>query len=102
MAKNASMSVKMVLVVSLALMIVVLTDTRPTLIGRQESGNSIVSCNQVTGVEPAGDCTSISQSFKLSLEAFLAIYPNINCLSLFNRNRTEQTVLRDHAPNDTK
>ncbi|KAI3498861.1 hypothetical protein L1887_34647 [Cichorium endivia] len=83
MAKNASMFVKMAVVVSLVLMIVVLTESRPTLIGRQESGNLVVSCNQVTGVEPAGDCTTISQSFKLSLEAFLAINPNINCISLF-------------------
>ncbi|KAI3765142.1 hypothetical protein L2E82_15168 [Cichorium intybus] len=92
MAKNASMFVKMAVVVSLALMLVVFTESRSTLIGGQESGNSIVSCNQVTGVEPAGDCTSISQSFKLSLEAFLAINPNINCLSLFKVVMSKQEL----------
>ncbi|KAL7605103.1 hypothetical protein Lser_V15G16574 [Lactuca serriola] len=83
MAKNASMFVKMAAIVSIVLMLVVFTESRSTIVRGLKETNAIVSCNQVTGVESGDDCTSISESFKLTLQSFLAINPNINCNSMF-------------------
>ncbi|MFS8026545.1 putative LysM domain-containing protein [Helianthus anomalus] len=79
----ASMFVKMVAMLSLCLMLVVLADSRSTLIGGFQKPNSIVTCNQVIGAQSGDDCTTISKSVKLGLESFLAINPNINCESIF-------------------
>ncbi|KAJ0438629.1 putative LysM domain-containing protein [Helianthus annuus] len=48
-----------------------------------QKANSVVVCDQVIGVESGDDCTTISQSLKISLESFLAINPNINCEAMF-------------------
>ncbi|KAF5760631.1 putative LysM domain-containing protein [Helianthus annuus] len=48
-----------------------------------QKANSVVVCDQVISVESGDDCTTISQSLKISLESFLAINPNINCEAMF-------------------
>ncbi|KAL7605107.1 hypothetical protein Lser_V15G16570 [Lactuca serriola] len=85
MAKNASLFVKMAAVLSLFLMLVVLSESRFTLIdgvGVQKAKSALV-CSQVVGVEAGDDCTIISKEFGMSLASFLAINPNINCESVF-------------------
>ncbi|KVH96831.1 Peptidoglycan-binding lysin domain-containing protein [Cynara cardunculus var. scolymus] len=77
MAKNASIFVKLGAILSLFLMIVVLAESRATLV------DLTVACDKVIGVKAGDDCTSISQSVKLSLASFLTINPNINCVSIF-------------------
>ncbi|KVH96946.1 Peptidoglycan-binding lysin domain-containing protein [Cynara cardunculus var. scolymus] len=83
MAKNASMFVKMATILSLFLMFVVLAESRSTLVDGLHKAKSAIVCNQVIGVEVGDDCTTISQSVKMSLESFLAINPNINCEKIF-------------------
>ncbi|KVH96945.1 Peptidoglycan-binding lysin domain-containing protein [Cynara cardunculus var. scolymus] len=83
MAKNASMFVKMATILSLFVMFVVLAESRSTLVDGLQKAKSVIVCSQVTGVEVGDDCTTISQSFKMSLGAFLAINPNINCEKIF-------------------
>ncbi|KAL8268140.1 hypothetical protein R6Q59_001938 [Mikania micrantha] len=78
----ASMFVKMVAVLSICLMLVILAESRSTTISFQKP-DSVVTCNQVIGAKAGDDCTSISTSVKLGLDSFLAINPNINCLSIF-------------------
>ncbi|KAF5760627.1 putative LysM domain-containing protein [Helianthus annuus] len=83
MAMKASMFVKMVTILSLCLMLIVLAESRTTLLDGFQNANAVVVCDQVIGVESGEDCTSISQSFKMSLKSFLAINPNINCEAIF-------------------
>ncbi|MFS8026539.1 putative LysM domain-containing protein [Helianthus anomalus] len=79
----ASMFAKMVTILSLYLMLVVLVESRSTLIGGLQGTDLEVTCSQVIGAQSGDDCTTISKSFKLGLESFLAINPNINCTSIF-------------------
>ncbi|KAJ0438628.1 putative LysM domain-containing protein [Helianthus annuus] len=79
----ASMFVKMVTILSLYLMLVVLVESTSTLIGGLQETDLEVTCNKVIGAQSGDDCTTISKSFKLGLESFLAINPNINCTSIF-------------------
>ncbi|CAI9279782.1 unnamed protein product [Lactuca saligna] len=83
MAKNASLFVKMAAVLSLFLMLIVLSESRVTLIDGVQKAKSALVCSQVVGVEAGDDCTIISKEFGMSLASFLAINPNINCESVF-------------------
>ncbi|KAI3745472.1 hypothetical protein L1987_58586 [Smallanthus sonchifolius] len=83
MATKASMFVKMATILSLCLMLIVLAESRTTLIDGFQKAKPVVVCDQAIGVESGDDCTAISQSFKMSLESFLAINPNINCEAIF-------------------
>ncbi|KAK1424561.1 hypothetical protein QVD17_19893 [Tagetes erecta] len=76
----ASLFVKMAAILSVYLMFIALAESRSTLSGFK---NSVVTCNQVIGAQSGDDCTSISKSVRLGLESFLAINPNINCVSIF-------------------
>ncbi|KAK9924670.1 hypothetical protein M0R45_033024 [Rubus argutus] len=44
---------------------------------------SATVCNSVYGAEAGDTCTSVVQKFRLSLQFFLSINPNINCDSFF-------------------
>ncbi|KAL7605106.1 hypothetical protein Lser_V15G16571 [Lactuca serriola] len=83
MAKNASLFVKTATVFSLFLMLIVLSESRFTLIDGVQKAKSALVCSHVVGVEAGDDCTIISKEFGMSLASFLAINPNINCESVF-------------------
>ncbi|KAL8497462.1 hypothetical protein ACS0TY_020965 [Phlomoides rotata] len=42
-----------------------------------------LACNTVVGAEGGDTCSSIAQTFGLSLKEFLTINPNINCAAVF-------------------
>ncbi|KAK1424555.1 hypothetical protein QVD17_19887 [Tagetes erecta] len=73
----------MATILPLCLMLAVFAESRITLTHGFQKTEPNVACNQVTGVESGEDCTSISQSFKMTLKSFLAINPNINCETIF-------------------
>ncbi|KAK9924671.1 hypothetical protein M0R45_033025 [Rubus argutus] len=45
--------------------------------------NSAAICNLIYGAEEGDTCSRVAQDFKLSLNFFLSINPNINCNSIF-------------------
>ncbi|KAK1424553.1 hypothetical protein QVD17_19885 [Tagetes erecta] len=70
----------MVTILSFCLMLIVIAESRTTL---TDAFQSNVVCNQVVGAKAGDDCTKISQKFKMSLDLFLVINPNINCKAIF-------------------
>ncbi|KAL1560713.1 hypothetical protein AAHA92_10895 [Salvia divinorum] len=76
---NNSLFLKLALVLSLVLLISVAESVNIGF-GKQDAA---LVCNSVHGTVSDETCSSVAQDFKLSLDDFLAINPNINCDSIF-------------------
>ncbi|KAM5580876.1 hypothetical protein ABKV19_010204 [Rosa sericea] len=89
----ARVNLVLLLVVSLLVLISV-AESKRFAVGFAEKKTSALVCNSVYGAEEGDTCTSVAQTFKLSLDAFLSINPNINCDSFF----VGQWLCTDGAP----
>ena len=50
--------------------------------GKVDAATS-VSCDAIYGTEEGDTCSDVAQKFKLSVDSFLEINPNINCETIF-------------------
>ncbi|KAM5580873.1 hypothetical protein ABKV19_010202 [Rosa sericea] len=69
------------LVVAL-LLIISLAESKKLGIGFGGDNRAVV-CNSVYGAEAGDTCGSVVKKFKLTLQSFLNVNPNINCNSFF-------------------
>ncbi|KAF2296244.1 hypothetical protein GH714_037028 [Hevea brasiliensis] len=78
---QAAMFVKLIVLVSLLFMISA-AECRQIGIGFRD-GKSTAECDSVYGAEDGNTCESVAQKFKLTLEFFTSINPNLNCDDIF-------------------